>query len=170
MRGNKIVISDEPKGRFIEGIVDGTPKPGTWMQVSAVAVDGNGRHTWGVYDRNADGDNPAGPLAILCERGEGYAPFTVTAGVRTNDGGTAYVSGDQCFLYIPLPGDELNVLWATTGTGTGDALALAQIGMPEDGTGLTIDTTGVECEPVVTMEAITDTVAAGTLAWVIFSN
>ena len=170
MRGNTILITENPRGRTLQGIVDGTPKPGNIMQVMAVAVDANGNHTWGVYDRSADGDNPAGPLAVLLERGEGYAPFTISAGDRTNDGGTAYTAGDQCMLYCPLPGDELNVLWATSGTGTGDALAVAQIGMPEDGTGYIIDTTGVECEPVIAMEALTDTVATGTLTWVMFSN
>ena len=172
MRGNRILITEDPRGRFKEGIIDGTPKPGTIMQVMAVAVDGNGHHTWGVYDRDADGDNPAGPLAVLLEKPEGETPWTYdtsTPPVRTNDGGSAYAAEDLAPLYCPLSGDELNVLWATSGTGTGDTLTVGQIGMPEDGTGLIIDTTGVECEPVIAMEALTDTVAAGTLTWVMFA-
>lgn len=175
MRGNAILITEDPRGRRKEGVIDGTPKPGTLMQVMAVAVDANGHHTWGVYDRDADGDNPAGPLAVLLEKGEGIAPFTISGSsggtrTRTNDGGAAYAAGDVCSLYCPLPGDELNVLWATSGTGTGDSLTVGQIGMPEDGTGYIIDTTGVECEPVIAMEALSDTVAAGTLTWVMFGD
>lgn len=172
MRGNAILITEDPRGRFKEGVIDGTPKPGTIMQLLAgTAVDANGHHTWGVYDRDADGDNPAGPLAVLLEKPEGAAPFTIDSNrVRTNDGGAAYVAGDLAPLYCPLPGDELNVLWATSGTGTGDSLTVGQIGMPEDGTGLIIDTTGVECEPVIAMEALSDTVAAGTLTWVMFAG
>lgn len=173
MRGNAILITEDPRGKFLSGVIDGTPRPGMIMQVQATAVNSNGHHTWGVYDRDADGDNPAGPLAVLLEKGEGVAPFSYdssTPPVRTNDGGDAYAAGDVATFYCPLPGDQLNVLWATSGTGTGDALAVAQIGMPEDGTGLIIDTTGVECEPVIAMEALTDTVAAGTLTWVMFSN
>ena len=159
MKGSKINITENPRGRQLEGIVSGTPKPGTLMQILAgTAMDGNGRHTWEAYNRDADGDNPAGPLAVLLERGEGYTYAT------------AYVDGDPCFLYCPLPGDELNVLWATSGTGAADALTVGQIGMPEDGTGYIIDTTGVECEPVIAMEALDDTVADGTLTWVMFSN
>jgi hypothetical protein len=175
MRGNAILITEDPRGRFKEGVVDGTPKPGSIMQLLAgTSVDDNGHHTWGVYDRSADGDNPAGPLAVLLEKGEGVAPFTITGSsgsrTRTNDGGSAFEAGDLCRLYCPLPGDELNVLWATSGTSTGDALTVGQIGMPEDGTGLIIDTTGVECEPVIAMEALSDTVAAGTLTWVMFAG
>ena len=170
MRGSRVLISENPRGRFLEGIVDGTPKPGTLMQVAATAVDGNGRHTWGVYDRDADGDNPAGPLAVLLERGEGYTPFTGSGASRVNDGGTAYVAGDVCFLYCPLPGDETNLLWATSGTSTGDSLTVAQIGMPEDGTGFILDTTGVECEPVIAMEALSDTVAGGTMVWCMWGS
>ena len=158
MRGSRVLISENPRGRFLEGIVDGTPKPGTLMQVAATAVDGNGRHTWGVYDRDADGDNPAGPLAVLLERGEGYTYES------------AYTAGDVCFLYCPLPGDETNLLWATSGTSTGDSLTVAQIGMPEDGTGFILDTTGVECEPVIAMEALSDTVAGGTMVWCMWGS
>ena len=59
----------------------------------------------------------------------------------------------------------MNLLWSTSGTSTGDSLTVGQIGMPDDGTGFIIDTTGVENEPVIALEALTDTVAAGTLVW-----
>jgi hypothetical protein len=96
-------------------------------------------------------------LAVLLERGEGY------------DYETAYETGGQAFLYIPLPGDEMNLLWTTAGTGTGDSLTVGQIGSVEDGTGFIVDTTG-ETEPFMAMEALADTTATGTLAWVIYSG
>lgn len=159
MRGSTVVITENPRGRFIEGVVSGTPKPGTIMQLTTTAVDGNGRHTWVVFNRDADGNRPAGPLAVLLERGEGY----------TYD--TAYTDGDQCFLYIPLPGDELNLLWSTAGTGASDATAVGDIAIVDDGTGLLVATTGSpEIEPFVAMEVVSDTVAAGTMVWVMFSG
>lgn len=160
MRGNQIVISQDPRGRFIGGVVSGTPLPGTIMQIVAgTAVDGNGDHTWAAFNRDADGDRPLGPLAVLLAKGEGF------------DTSVAYEDGHQANLYIPLPGDELNVRWATSGTGTGDALTVGQIGIVEDGTGLVIDTTGSpQTEPFTAMEAVDDTVAAGTLVWVSYSG
>ena len=154
MRGNRVLITAEPRGRFIEGIVDGTPYPGTIMEVSAVAVDAMGRHTWGVYNPGGDGQMPIGPYAVLLERGEGYNYTTI------------YVSGYPCFLYVPLPGDELNLLWSEAGTGTGDAVAVGDKAEVDDGTGLLIDTTSTpESEPYIAMEAVSDVVATGTMVW-----
>lgn len=160
MHGNKINITENPRGRFIGGVVSGTPLPGTIMQIEAgTAVNGNGDHTWVVFNRDADGDRPLGPLAVLLERGEGY------------DYETAYETGGQAFLYIPLPGDELNVLWSAAGTGTGDAVTVGLLGIVDDGTGLLVTTTGSpQTEPFMAMEAVSDVTATGTLTWVIFSG
>lgn len=160
MKGSAVVISEEPRGRFVEGVVEGTPLPGTIMQrKAATAVDNNGRHTWVVYNRDADGDRPAGAIAVLLERGEGYTYET------------AYTTGHQCFLYIPLPGDELNVLWSAAGTGTGDSVAVGDLAIVDDGTGLLVATTGSpQNEPFVAMEAVTDVVAAGTMTWVEYTG
>lgn len=160
MKGSKILLSEEPRGRFLEGVVSGTPLPGTIMQIVAgTAMNDRGRHTWEVYNRSADGEQPQGPFAVLLERGEGYIYSD------------AYVTTHQCFLYIPEPGDEMNLLWATSGTGTGDSLTVGQIGIVEDGTGYIIDTTGSpETEVCISMEALTDTVATGTLAWCMWSG
>ncbi len=155
MRGARVLITQEPRGKKFEGIVAGTPYPGTILEVNATAVDSMGRHTWGLYNPGGDGQRPIGPYAVLLERGEGYNWETI------------YVSGDQCFLYIPLPGDEMNLLWSEAGTGTGDAVAVADKAIVDDGTGLLIDTTGsVESEPFIAMEAVTDVVATGTMVWV----
>jgi len=160
MKGTRVLITEEPRGRFVEGVVSGTPAPGTIMQIkAATAMDGNGRHTWEAYNRDADGNRPQGPLAVLLERGEGY------------DYETAYATGYQCFLYIPLPGDEMNLLWSTAGTGESDSVAVGDLAIVDDGTGYLVATTGTpESEPFMAMEALTDTTATGTMCWCIFTG
>ena len=44
-RGGKILISAAPRGRFIQGVISGTPKPGTCLSISSVFTMG-GWHTW----------------------------------------------------------------------------------------------------------------------------
>jgi hypothetical protein len=160
MATNTIIKSAEPRGRFLEGIISGTPKPGTVMQIKAATERIGGRFTFVVYDRDADGDHPAGPFYVLLEdKLQG----------RTVD--TAYADGERCFLYCPLPGDELNMLVTAAGTGTGDAIAIGDILMVDDGTGLLVATTGdPQTEAFMAAETLSDVVAAGTLTSVIFSG
>jgi hypothetical protein len=156
MKGSKILITGEPQGRHFEGpisIASGTLLPGTIMQIkAATAIDGNGHFTFTQYNRDADGNRPAGPYFVLMEKGEGYTYAE------------AYSDGDHCHVYAPLPGDELNILWSTAGTGTGDSVAVGALAIIDDGTGLLVATTGTpEDEPFVACEALTDTTATGTL-------
>ena len=154
-----IVLSAAPTGRFLEGIVDGTPKPGTIMQLKAATEPVNGRHTWEVYNRDADGNRPQGPIAVLLE--------DALQGKTVDD---AFADGDLCRLYCPIPGDELLCLVAAPGTGTGDALAIGALLMVDDGTGILIATSSPECEPFVNMETVADLVAAGSLVHVMFTG
>lgn len=105
-KGSKILIDGEPKGKFIEGFIKTgqTPEPGTQMMIDPAAADPvGGRHTWSVASATA-----RGPVAILLE--------DYLQGKSVDD---AYAAGDRCFLYCPLPGEELNVrLTDTAGTGT----------------------------------------------------
>ena len=70
MLGSRVLITGEPKGRFIEGKVSGTPLPGTVMQIAAATEPVQGDYTWEVYNAAADGDQRL--IAVLLERGEGY--------------------------------------------------------------------------------------------------
>ena len=155
MKGSKILITGEPKGRFFEGPIStsGTPKPGTIMQIkAATAINGNGQFTFTEYAPGGDGQMPIGPYLVLLEKGEGYTYAT------------AYATGEHCHVYCPLPGDELNLLWSAAGTGTGDAVAVGDKAIVDNSTGLLIDTTGTpEDEPFIACEALTDVVATGTL-------
>lgn len=141
----------------IEGLIDGTPKPGTVMQPKAATEPVSGRHTWTAYNRDADGDRPAGPIALLL-------PDELT-GKTVSD---AYASGDRGFLWVPLAGDEANVLCLNlTGSGSGvsDVFAIGDLLIVDDGTGKCINTNSmgtVEDEPFVVMETVAS-ISADTL-------
>ena len=153
---NTIVLSGAPQGRFIEGIVYGTPKPGTAMQIKAATEPVGGKHTWQVYTPGTDGDRRT--IAILLEN--------VFLGRTVSD---AYVSGEQCRLYIPQPGDELQVLLANI-AGTGDAFAIGDLLIADSGTGKFIATTGTpESEPFQVMETLA-ALTADTLCHVMYTG
>ncbi len=157
--GNAIVLHSD-YGRKLEGYVSGTPKPGTVMQLKAGTAAKGGRFTYEVYNRDADGDRPKGPLFIL--------DIDYYQGKTKDD---AYVDGSRCFLWVPLPGDEFNMLVAKAGTGTGDAIAIGDQFIVNNGDGLLIATTGsVESEPFISLEAVTDVTATGTLVHVQYTG
>lgn len=158
-KGNRIVLSSEPQGRFIEGVLGNiTPKPGTIMQFDiSEALVGN-RHVWEVYNADADGGNPKGPYIVLIE--------DYLAGVGPT---TAYAANSRCFGYIPKSGDELNLLLADV-AGTADDHTKGEILIVDDGTGKLIATTGTpEDEVAMLLEDVTDP-TADTLAWCIWQG
>ena len=143
-RYGSILVTTDGRGRKIGGIIDGTPKPGTVMQVKSSTEPVNGKYTWEAYNRDADGDNPKGPVAVLLE--------DYLQGRLITD---AYVSGTIGQLYIPLAGDMLLMLLADVAGTTTDSHAIGEILMVDDGTGKLLVTTGVEHEPFVVMETLT---------------
>ena len=148
MKGNEILVSAEPNGRFLEGIVFGTPKPGTCMLLKAATEPVNGRHTWEVYSspRLSDAHGDQRLVAVLLP--------DVLQGKLYSD---AYVTGSRCFLYCPIPGEELNMLVKDIDTGTSDTFAIAELLMIERGTGKLLKATGtVESEPFMCLETYAD--------------
>ncbi len=157
-KGNEIILSADPRGVFKEGIIDGTPKPGTVMQVKAATEPIGGRHTWEVADYGADGDQRL-VAVLLADWAQG----------KTAD--NAYADGDRCFLYCPVAGEELNMRISAAGTGTGDAIAIGALLMVDDGTGLLVATTGTpESESFICMETVADVVLAGTLCHCMYTG
>ena len=154
-RGNCIVVSANPRGQFVEGImgVGLTPKPGTIMEIDPSVALKWGRHTWKLYAPGTSGAKPRGPLIVLRE--DPYQGKTVS---------DAYAAGDRAFGYVPLAGDELNLLREDI-AGTGDDQALGDVLIPKTATGKLIATTGTPSVTFVALEAITDPVA-DTLTWV----
>lgn len=149
-KGNKIIVTSDPRGYFKEGVINTgeTPKPGTIMQIDPTQSQVGGRWVWKTYNRDADGNRPIGPHAVLLEDS--------LQGKSATD---AYAAGDRCFLYCPLPGDELNLLFFNQ-SGTGDDVTLGDLLIVDDGTGKVFTTTGSpECEVAVALEAIADPTA-----------
>lgn len=154
-RGNRIVVTAEPKGQFVQGYLGAglTPKPGTILQKQTATALKGGRETWELYNADADGGRPKGPFIVLIED---YLQGQLAS--------TAYAAGAFAFGYIPLPGDELNLLVANI-AGTADDHAVGEMLIVDDTTGLLIATTGTpETEVAQLNEAITDP-TADTLAW-----
>lgn len=152
-RGNKIVVNPDARGAYEWGYVSTAEKPGTILQIDASVALKHGKHTWVVYNRDADGDRPAGPYGVLDYAGE-----------LGQDATTAYTAGDFAKIYIPQEGDELNLLFHNI-SGTGDDVALGALLIVDDGTGKVHTTTGtVENEIAVALEAITDP-TADQLVW-----
>ena len=145
--GNKILIEGEPKGKFLEGYINGALKPGILMQLDVSEAAVGGRFTYEAYAPGTDGIR-SGPLFILLED---YLQG------KTMD--TAYADGDKCFLYVPYPGEELNILVGDV-AGTGDDHAVGDLMIPNTSDGKWIATTGTpEWEPFMLLEAATDPTA-----------
>ena len=148
---NVIVLSAAPAGRFLEGYISGTPKPGMLMQIKAGVAAIMGRLTWEIFNGAADAERCM--IAILLEDN--------LQGKTTED---AYENGKRCRLYCPLMGDEVNVRVGAPGTGTGNAITIGDKFLLDDGTGICVATTGSpESEPFIAAEDVADVVAAGTL-------
>lgn len=159
-RGNCIIVSSNPRGVFMEGYIGAglTPKPGTIMQIQASTALKSGRHTFELYNADADGGRPKGPFYVLREDG-----------LQGRDTSTAYAAGERAFFYTPLPGEELNLLVANL-AGTGDDHAVGEMLIVDDTTGLMIATTGApETEVAQLLEVITDP-TADTLAWCVWTG
>jgi hypothetical protein len=161
-RGNRTIVTADPKGQFEEGYVatGQTFYPGMVVQVDASVALKGGRHTYGVYNRDADGNMPAGPYYVVT--GE----LHLLVGL---DQTVAYAAGERVSLYSPRAGEELNLLLLNV-AGTADDHALGEILMVDDGTGKLIVTTGTpESECALLKEAVTDP-TADTLAWCVWTG
>lgn len=166
MKGNQILIQENPKGVFKSVVISGTPKPGTAMLPKlATAVDDNGLPTYEPYGTTAasgyDGisnDGDRAPIAILLDdvnQGKIYS--------------TAYADGDVAKVYFPLPGEELNILLENQ-SGTADAFGAGDRVMCDDGTGKFIAADAdAESEPFELVEAVS-AMTADTWAWAMFTG
>lgn len=161
-RGNSTIVTADPKGQFDEGFVavGQTFYPGMIVQrVYATALRG-GRFTYTAYNRDADGNMPAGGHWIVTERLNSMQGKPQTE---------SYAAGARVSLYSPRDGEELNLLIANI-SGTGDDHLIGEILMADDGTGKFIITTGSpEEELAILQEAITDP-TADTIAWCIWNK
>ena len=156
-RGNDTVITSPPGGVFEEGIVatGETHYPGMIVQRDPSVELSGGRHTYKIYNRDADGDQPAGAYWVCTNL------LNASIGKAQT---VSYTAGERASYYSPRPGEELNLLIENL-SGTADDHALGEILMVNDGTGKLIVTTGTpESEVAQLLEAITDP-TADILAW-----
>lgn len=145
MTGNKIVVSAEPRGVWMDVIVADALKPGVMVQLKATALV-SGVPSVETFAPGTDGK--ARTVMILCEDELQGAIYSTT-----------YTAGSRGRIYIPLPGELLNILLANI-SGTGDDHAIGERVIADTGTGKFIVTTGTpESEPFQLLEAVTDPVA-----------
>ena len=149
-RGNGIIVSANPQGKFTEGILGAglTVYPGTVVQRQAATAEVGGRYTYEVYNADADGGRPKGPFFIVLENA--LLGKAATA---------SYAAGERIFLYTPLPGDELNLMIGDV-AGTGDDHTKGEMLIVDDTTGEFVATTGSpETEVAQLLETLTDPTA-----------
>ena len=143
--GNKIVVTPDPKGVFLEGTISGTPKPGTVMEIVATALV-NGRPTYRIYQPGTNGEQR--PI-IVCLAD----PFNGQLSTG------AYATAEHGYFYVPQAGEELNMLVLDV-AGTADDHTIGEVMMVKTSSGLLITTTGSpESEPFILLEAATDPTA-----------
>lgn len=160
--GNKIVLTPEPRGRFIEYVVEGALYPGTIVQTKAATErDVGNRLTCQAY--NKSGSGAPGLIGVLLE--------DIQQGKTVLD---VYTTLKRGLVYFPLPGDELNCLIGdVSGTSATSDFAIGDRLMVQDGTGLLIDalsgTAAALSAPFEVQETLTD-LAANTLCHVMFTG
>lgn len=155
-KGANIIVTRNPKGTYEEGIIEGALKPGTLMQMKAATADQSGAFTWQRYQRGTDGVRSV--IAVL-----------LADELQGKTATQAYVDGDRCFLYFPLPGEQLNVLVDDI-AGTADDVAIGDIFIADTETGRLIATTGSpESEPFEALEEVTDP-TADHLVWMRYTG
>lgn len=171
--GNGIIISAEPRGRFEECYVSGTPKPGTVMELKIGTAAVGGRWTFEPAGTTAANSTYSGmaadgnrmPIAVLlcCADHMACPP----GGLNT----TAYTSGDRGCVYYPVNGEELNmILMDIAATGADQDFVPGTKLMVDDGTGkLLASASTPEAEPFICLETVTD-LAADVLTRVMFTG
>lgn len=106
MRGSKIIVTADPRGRRDEGTITDTSKPGTLMEKVPATAATQGRFS---YRARSSTEGAKSPICVLLENwvlGKIYSD--------------AYAANERCFLYWPNAGDELNLILGDV-SGTGDA-------------------------------------------------
>jgi len=158
--GNKIVISSPPRGRFIEGVYEGTSKPGTFVQIkAATAFTGGGYGEPHFVDAAPGTDGKDILLAVLCEDNlQGFDINTAYPGVQSNG------QYPKCKVYCPVHGDELNLRVGEV-AGTGNTFAIGDRFEINATAGYLIPESGSpQATIAVCMEALTQQ-AADSLVW-----
>lgn len=142
-QGKSIVLNTDQQGVFLEGTAGEIVSPGMLLGIEAATEPIGGRLT---YEMATLGANGVRSTPIICD-------IDHLQGKINTD---AYAADSRVFGYVPAPGEEVNVLVKASA----GALAIGDLLIAEDGTGLWIKTTGTpESEPFVVMETSGDVAA-----------
>lgn len=161
-RGNSIIVTANPRGVFTEGIVGAsfTPSPGQIVQIDISEALVGGRHTFEAVNLDADGGNPKGAYYVVLE--------DALQGKTVED---EYAAGERIFLYTPVAGEELNLRWDDTDTGTStNDLTKGTIGIVQDVTGNIIATAGTPEDEVCMLLEDVSNLDGDTLGWSIWQG
>ncbi len=154
-KGREIVLTAEPQGRFLEGIILGTPKPGTCMeQTSAAPV--NGRFTYQAVTRATGAKGPV--FVLLPDTYQGKLGVGDATAFGPGAAGDAYVNNTRGFLYAPEAGEELNMLVADV-AGTADDVLVGALFAIQTTTGKLVANSSNTSAPFQSNEAVTDPTA-----------
>lgn len=165
-KGKSIIVSSNPKGNFGEGIISGTPKPGTLMEKVAATAPVGGRFTYQVAQRAS---GAIGPIIILLEDDlQGKLGVSSTAAYTGGPPapGDAYVSGTRGFLYWPVSGEDFNLIVASV-AGTADDVAIGDLFGVQTATGKLLANSSFAATPFESNEVVTDP-TADYMLWVTF--
>lgn len=157
-KGRSIIVSSNPKGFFQEGIISGTPKPGTCMEKVPATTTVGGRFTYRAVTR---ADGAIGPIIILTED-DLQGKLGVSASAAYTGGppapGDAYVSGTRGFLYYPQAGEDFNMIVASV-AGTADDVAIGDLFGVEQTSGKLKANNSFAATPFEANEVVTDPTA-----------
>ena len=138
MKGNSVIANgNQPNGRFVTAILSGVLSPGQQLELKPGVEPVNGNFTYQAC--SAAGANE--PAFILMEDNSQGSSIT-----------TPYTDGALAQLYVPISGDELNLLYKNI-AGTADAFTIGQK-VVVDATGKFVANTGTpqrihQCEETV---------------------
>lgn len=115
MKGSTLIFLEgrDGRGKYLEGTVSGALKPGIVTQIQSATNPVGNRYTYEPYNPSKDGFRR--PTIVLLEDwGQGKLPTV------------AYTNATRGFFYMPLPGDELNMLVDSSNgaLGIGDPMML----------------------------------------------
>ena len=172
--GNKIIVSDRPQGIKREGILSDTnssaPKPGVVMEITRTVSPVNGAFEWDVFGADAaSGDN-----GVAADGDRRMLAILLPDYLQGQAVDTAYVASTatvatRIFLYFPIMGEELNMIFENiSGTGADQDIAIGDILSVDNGTGKLLVSTG-QSEPFMALEAQTD-VEADVLTRVMYTG
>lgn len=164
-KGNKIIVTANPKGTFGGGYISGTPKPGTCVTIKAATAPIGGRHTWEAF---SPASGAMAMFAILLEDLNGNLGVGSAAAYTGGPPapGDAYVTGAYVPLYFPVAGEDFNLIFHDV-SGTGDDIAIGSLFGIETATGKLIANSAYANPCFTALETVTDP-TADFMLWVKF--